>query len=98
MHYLPLKYHRKATLATVVHHLSNVKTLHYGHQVRVISVSQVQRYIRAMELIKTEPVDFVKEFQEYLTQPTQHVNMISVSICGEKVSSEPFPAGLKRAQ
>ncbi|XP_061911313.1 zinc finger protein Pegasus-like [Entelurus aequoreus] len=37
-----------------------------------------------MEEIKTEPVDFVREFQEYLTQQTQHVNMISGSICEEK--------------
>lgn len=49
-----------------------------------------------MEEIKTEPVDFVKEFQEYLTQQTQHVNMISGSVCGEKESAEPFPAGEKR--
>lgn len=46
-----------------------------------------------MEEIKTEPVDFVKEFQEYLTQQTQHVNMISGSVCGEKHSGEPFQAG-----
>lgn len=45
-----------------------------------------------MEEIKTEPVDFVKEFQEYLTQQTQHVNMISGSVCGEKEAAEPFPA------
>ncbi|XP_077481468.1 zinc finger protein Pegasus-like isoform X2 [Stigmatopora argus] len=37
-----------------------------------------------MEEIKTEPLDFVREFQEYLTQQTQHVNMISGSICEEK--------------
>ncbi|XP_077358687.1 zinc finger protein Pegasus-like [Festucalex cinctus] len=37
-----------------------------------------------MEEIKTEPVDFVREFQEYLTKQTQHVNMISGSICEEK--------------
>lgn len=46
-----------------------------------------------MEEIKTEPVDFVREFQEYLTQQTQHVNMISGSVCGEKESGEPFEAG-----
>ena len=51
-----------------------------------------------MEEIKTEPVDFVKEFQEYLTQQTQHVNMISGSVCGEKESAEAFPAGGKGAQ
>lgn len=47
-----------------------------------------------MEAIKTEPVDFVREFQEYLTQQTQHVNMISGSVCGEKGSGEPFQAGM----
>lgn len=46
-----------------------------------------------MEEIKSEPVDFVKEFQEYLTQQTQHVNMISGSVCGEKESAEQFQAG-----
>uniref|UniRef100_A0A1A7YIC2 Zinc finger protein Pegasus n=1 Tax=Iconisemion striatum TaxID=60296 RepID=A0A1A7YIC2_9TELE len=45
-----------------------------------------------MEEIKSEPVDFVKEFQEYLTQQTQHVNMISGSVCGEKESTEHFQA------
>ncbi|KAJ8404790.1 hypothetical protein AAFF_G00331770 [Aldrovandia affinis] len=33
---------------------------------------------------KPEPLDFVKDFQEYLTQQTQHVNMISGSVGGEK--------------
>ncbi|XP_062298401.1 zinc finger protein Pegasus-like [Scomber scombrus] len=51
-----------------------------------------------MEDIKTEPVDFVKEFQEYLTQQTQHVNMISGSVCGEKESAEPFPAVAPRSE
>lgn len=46
-----------------------------------------------MEEIKTEPVDFVREFQEYLTQQTQHVNMISGSVCGGKEPGEPFQAG-----
>lgn len=46
-----------------------------------------------MEEIKTEPVDFVKDFQEYLTQQTQHVNMISGSVCGEKETTEQFHAG-----
>ncbi|XP_039991225.1 zinc finger protein Pegasus-like [Xiphias gladius] len=51
-----------------------------------------------MEEIKTEPVDFVKEFQEYLTQQTQHVNMISGSVCGEKESAEPFQAAAPRSE
>ncbi|AWP17872.1 putative zinc finger protein Pegasus [Scophthalmus maximus] len=51
-----------------------------------------------MEEIKTEPVDFVKEFQEYLTQQTQHVNMISGSVCGEKESAEPFQAAVPRSE
>lgn len=46
-----------------------------------------------MEDIKAEPLDFVKEFQEYLTQQTQHVNMISGSVCGEKVTGESFQVG-----
>lgn len=46
-----------------------------------------------IEEIKTEPVDFVKEFQEYLTQQTHHVNMISGSVCGAKEPGEPFQAG-----
>lgn len=47
-----------------------------------------------MEEIKSEPVDFVREFQEYLTQQTQHVNMISGSVCGEKETTmEQFHAG-----
>lgn len=46
-----------------------------------------------MEDIKTEPVDFVKEFQEYLSQQTQHVNMISGSVSAEKEPGEPFQAG-----
>lgn len=48
---------------------------------------------KEMEEIKTEPVDFVREFQEYLTQQTHHVNMISGSVCAEKESVVPYPAG-----
>lgn len=51
-----------------------------------------------MEEIKTEPVDFVREFQEYLTQQTQHVNMISGSVCGEKESGEPYQAAAPRSE
>lgn len=58
---------------------------------------QAQLARRNMEEIKTEPVDFVKEFQEYLTQQTQHVNMISGSVCGEKETAESFQAGEKEA-
>lgn len=47
-----------------------------------------------MEEIKTEPVDFVKEFQEYLSQQTQHVNMISGSVCGEKEAAEPYSSNV----
>ncbi|KAJ3607582.1 hypothetical protein NHX12_024633 [Muraenolepis orangiensis] len=43
-----------------------------------------------MEDLKPEPVDFVKEFQEYLTQQTQHVNMISGSVCGENNPGDSF--------
>lgn len=48
---------------------------------------------KEMEEIKTEPLDFVREFQEYLTQQTQHVNMISGSVCGEKESGVAYQAG-----
>ncbi|XP_008312799.1 zinc finger protein Pegasus [Cynoglossus semilaevis] len=51
-----------------------------------------------MEEIKTEPVDFVKEFQEYLTQQTQHVNMISGSVCGEKEAAETFQTAAPRVE
>ena len=51
-----------------------------------------------MEEIKTEPVDFVKEFQEYLSQQTQHVNMISGSVCGEKETAEQFQDGGKHSK
>ncbi|XP_068112930.1 zinc finger protein Pegasus isoform X2 [Hyperolius riggenbachi] len=33
---------------------------------------------------KPEALDFVKDFQEYLTQQTHHVNMISGAVSGEK--------------
>lgn len=47
-----------------------------------------------MEDLKAESVDFVKEFQEYLTQQTQHVNMISGSVCGaENNPGDTFQAG-----
>ncbi|CAL1599633.1 unnamed protein product [Knipowitschia caucasica] len=53
-----------------------------------------------MEGIKTEPVDFVKEFQEYLSQQTQHVNMISGSVCGEKETcvEQHYPSHLQETQ
>ncbi|XP_024865809.1 zinc finger protein Pegasus isoform X2 [Kryptolebias marmoratus] len=51
-----------------------------------------------MEEIKSEPVDFVREFQEYLTQQTQHVNMISGSVCGEKEPTEQFQAVVPRCE
>lgn len=52
-----------------------------------------------MEGIKTEPVDFVKEFQEYLSQQTQHVNMISGSVCGEKEAAmEQYHSNVQDSQ
>ena len=41
---------------------------------------------------KPETLDFVKDFQEYLSQQTQHVNMISGSVSGVKEVDE-LPAG-----
>ncbi|KAF5904246.1 zinc finger protein Pegasus-like, partial [Clarias magur] len=43
---------------------------------------------------KPETLDFVKDFQEYLSQQTQHVNMISGSVSGVK-DSEDVPADLE---
>ncbi|GCB69187.1 hypothetical protein scyTo_0005435 [Scyliorhinus torazame] len=40
-----------------------------------------------MDEKRAASVDFVKDFQEYLTQQTQHVNMISGSVGGEKEPS-----------
>ncbi|XP_028845375.1 zinc finger protein Pegasus isoform X2 [Denticeps clupeoides] len=37
---------------------------------------------------KPETLDFVKDFQEYLSQQTQHVNMISGSVSGVKDADE----------
>ena len=41
---------------------------------------------------KPETLDFVKDFQEYLSQQTQHVNMISGSVSGVK-EVDDHPAG-----
>lgn len=41
---------------------------------------------------KPDTLDFVKDFQEYLSQQTQHVNMISGSVSGVKEVDE-LPAG-----
>lgn len=42
---------------------------------------------------KPEPLDFVKDFQEYLTQQTHHVNMISGSVSGDKEAETLQGAG-----
>ncbi|XP_062863485.1 zinc finger protein Pegasus [Trichomycterus rosablanca] len=42
---------------------------------------------------KAETLDFVKDFQEYLSQQTQHVNMISGSVSGVKDSEDPGDLG-----
>uniref|UniRef100_A0A8C2W2G8 Zinc finger protein Pegasus n=1 Tax=Chinchilla lanigera TaxID=34839 RepID=A0A8C2W2G8_CHILA len=42
---------------------------------------------------KPEPLDFVKDFQEYLTQQTHHVNMISGSVSGDKKTEGLQAAG-----
>lgn len=51
-----------------------------------------------MEDIKSEPLDFVKDFQEYLTQQTQHVNMISGSVGGERESESPPQAAATESE
>ncbi|KAG9341845.1 hypothetical protein JZ751_018569 [Albula glossodonta] len=43
---------------------------------------------------KPETLDFVKDFQEYLNQQTQHVNMISGSVGGDK-DAEVLQSGLQ---
>lgn len=40
---------------------------------------------------KPDTLDFVKDFQEYLSQQTQHVNMISGSVSGAKEADELPP-------
>lgn len=40
---------------------------------------------------KPDTLDFVKDFQEYLSQQTQHVNMISGSVSGVKDADELPP-------
>ncbi|XP_067908920.1 zinc finger protein Pegasus-like isoform X2 [Heterodontus francisci] len=47
-----------------------------------------------MDEKRATSVDFVKDFQEYLTQQTQHVNMISGSVGGEK-EPESLQTGLE---
>ncbi|XP_062927945.1 zinc finger protein Pegasus-like [Mobula hypostoma] len=47
---------------------------------------------------RNDSVDFVKDFQEYLTQQTQHVNMISGSVCNEKEPELLQPAGTENHQ
>lgn len=45
-----------------------------------------------MNEMKAEPLDFVRDFQEYLTQQTHHVNALSSSVNGEK-SGEDLQTG-----
>ncbi|KAM3835151.1 zinc finger protein Pegasus [Vipera latastei] len=47
---------------------------------------------------KPEPLDFVKDFQEYLTQQTHHVNMISGSVSGDKDAETLQGAGTEGDQ
>lgn len=55
------------------------------------SVGHLHRFI-SMGEEKPDTLDFVKDFQEYLSQQTQHVNMISGSVSGVKEADE-LPAG-----
>ncbi|KAF5894066.1 zinc finger protein Pegasus, partial [Clarias magur] len=45
-----------------------------------------------MNEMKSEPLDFVRDFQEYLDQQTHHVNALSSSVNGDK-SDEDLQAG-----
>lgn len=42
----------------------------------------------AMNEMKAEPLDFVRDFQEYLDQQTHHVNALSSSVNGEKCDKD----------
>lgn len=48
-------------------------------------------YFGSMGEEKPDTLDFVKDFQEYLSQQTQHVNMISGSVSGVKEADELPP-------
>ncbi|XP_017338462.1 zinc finger protein Pegasus [Ictalurus punctatus] len=50
-----------------------------------------------MNEMKAEPLDFVRDFQEYLTQQTHHVNALSSSVNGEK-SGEDLQTGVCEAE
>ncbi|XP_012718171.2 zinc finger protein Pegasus [Fundulus heteroclitus] len=84
------------TIATG-HNKSGCDTTLSRHLWLLFQVQQ-RKQTTKMEEIKTEPVDFVREFQEYLTQQTQHVNMISGSICGERETTEQFQAAAPRCE
>lgn len=49
------------------------------------------QYFDSMGEEKPDTLDFVKDFQEYLSQQTQHVNMISGSVSGVKEADELPP-------
>ncbi|XP_061645857.1 zinc finger protein Pegasus [Phyllopteryx taeniolatus] len=59
-----------------------------------ISHKQIQRIVGYFHSLlsmgeeKPDTLDFVKDFQEYLSQQTQHVNMISGSVSGVKEADE----------
>lgn len=60
---------------------------------RVVLVFSLRYYyFLPMGEEKPDTLDFVKDFQEYLSQQTQHVNMISGSVSGVKEVDE-LPAG-----
>ncbi|TTC29625.1 Zinc finger protein Pegasus [Bagarius yarrelli] len=50
-----------------------------------------------MNEMKVEPLDFVRDFQEYLDQQTHHVNTLSSSVNGEK-SDEDLRTGVCEAE
>ncbi|KAK3529284.1 hypothetical protein QTP70_025740 [Hemibagrus guttatus] len=50
-----------------------------------------------MNEMKAEPLDFVRDFQEYLDQQTHHVNALSSSVNGEK-SDEDLQTGVCEAE
>lgn len=66
---------------------------HYSNTCQHVVFQRLHHcYVISMGEEKPDTLDFVKDFQEYLSQQTQHVNMISGSVSGVKEADE-LPAG-----
>lgn len=70
----------------------NIGYVHFVFYSLVFTVIVIGRIILvSMGEEKPDTLDFVKDFQEYLSQQTQHVNMISGSVSGVKEADELPP-------